>query len=72
MEGRGHSVCYSTDIYGISSVDDSKGKTVYFPYEIDLDGAPIGSPYAFFDTVEEAVECVKRIGGVLYDAVFAN
>ena len=52
MEGRGHSVCYSTDIYGLSSMDDSKGKTVYFPDEIDLDGAPIGSPYAFFDTIE--------------------
>ena len=46
----------------------SYGEALYYPYEIDSDGAPVdGAPYAVFETYDEAVECVKRLGGVLVD-----
>ena len=48
--------------------DIGGGDGEWFPVELGYDGAPIdGSPYDYFDTEEKAIECVKRIGGVLKD-----
>ncbi len=67
-----YEVYNGTDLYGIGAYctnRDGKEYDVYYPYEVCSDGAPIdGSPYDVFDTEKEAIECVKRIGGVVaYD-----
>ena len=67
-----YEVYNGTDLYSIGSYSvnrDGNDQEVYYPYELCTDGAPIdGSPYDVFDTEEEAIECIKRIGGVVvYD-----
>ena len=61
-------VCYGTDLYSIGSYSvnrDGMEYEVYYPYELCSDGAPIdGSPCEFFDTEDETIEWVKRVGGV--------
>ena len=48
-------------IYDVGTYDGE----IFFPYEVGFDYAPVdGTPYASFDSGEDAIECIKRIGGV--------
>lgn len=61
-------VSMSAPIYDIGVYSDG----TWYPYECDSDGAPIdGLPYAPFKTEAQAIECVKRLGGVLAHDYFA-
>ncbi len=52
-------------IYNIAETSFD-GKRLWYPYEVDTDGEPYdGTPYDVFRFKKKAIECVKRIGGII-------